>query len=248
LRKVNYAQSSGRRKQESMILLTNDDGVDAPGLGLCRELLEGLGEEVVVVAPLSGMSQCGHSVTTGRPLRVEERGGTCFGVDGTPADCVRVALSELLGGERPSWVWSGLNHGANLGVDVYVSGTVAAAREAVLLGVRSVAWSQYHRDAEGPAREWQLRQLERVWRWMGEGELERGAFWNINLPHFEAGEADEEPSIVVCEPSRRALPVAYEREGAHFHYSGVFHEREREEGSDVERCFGGEISASKISL
>jgi 5'-nucleotidase len=230
-----------------MILLTNDDGVEAPGLALCRELLESVGEDVVVVAPAAGMSQCGHSVTTGRPLHVKARGENCFAVDGTPADCVRVALSELMAEERPSLVVSGLNEGANLGVDLYVSGTVAAAREAVMLGIPAVAWSQYHRDAEGPGRGWQYRQLERVWNWLGEAALERGAFWNVNLPHIDEADGEEEgPAIVSCEPSKKPLPVVYTREGEHFHYAGVFQEREWEVGSDVDRCFGGEISVSMV--
>jgi 5'-nucleotidase len=140
-----------------------------------------------------------------------------------------------------------LNHGANLGVDLYVSGTVAAAREAVMLGIPAVAWSQYHRDREGPAREWQRRQVERLWWWLGQETWERRAFWNINLPHGEAAADENAPGIVRCEPSKCALPVAFEREGEHYHYAGVFQDREREAGSDVDRCFGGENSVSMIS-
>ncbi|MEM8954311.1 MAG: 5'/3'-nucleotidase SurE [Verrucomicrobiota bacterium] len=228
-----------------MILLTNDDGVGAPGLELCRDFLAGQGEDVVVVAPAVCMSQCGHSVTTGRPLRVSELGNGRYSVEGTPADCVRVALVELLGGEEPEWVVSGLNHGANLGVDLYISGTVAAAREAVLHGVPAVAWSQYHRDGEGPERAWQARQLARVWEWHSGEELDAGAFWNVNLPHVD-GEA--EPVIVACEPSRKPLPLSFARYGGYYHYSGKFHEREGEAGSDVARCFDGAISVSMVRV
>lgn len=193
------------------------------------------------------MSQCGHSVTTGRPLRVAELGGGRYAIGGTPADCVRVALNEILAGEALEWVVSGLNHGANLGVDLYISGTVAAAREAVLHGVPAVAWSQYHRAEAVPEREWQGRQLERVWEWHGGEALEAGAFWNVNLPHAD-GEDAEEPAIVLCEPSRKPLPVEFERRGEHYHYTGRFHEREGEAGSDVERCFGGAISVSMVRV
>jgi hypothetical protein len=112
------------------LLLTNDDGIDAPGLAALAAAAEQLGE-AVVVAPLEGHSGCGHRVTTDEELTILGRGVSRFAVDGTPADCVRVALHSLA--PEASHVLAGINAGGNLGADVWISGTVAAVREAVWL-------------------------------------------------------------------------------------------------------------------
>ncbi len=109
------------------ILLTNDDGIDAEGLQSLARELSGVGK-VIIVAPARGCSCCGHSVTTASPLVVREVREDQFAVEGWPADCVRVAIHHLK--LEPDWVLSGINHGGNLGVDILMSGTVAAAREA----------------------------------------------------------------------------------------------------------------------
>src|SRR5262249_57858395 len=120
------------------LLLTNDDGVFAPGLEALAEAAAELGE-VLVVAPASHLSGCGHRVTTHGPIRVEQVAPGRVAVDGTPGDCVRVALHDLM--PDADWVLSGINHGGNLGADVHHSGTVAAAREAVLHGRPAIALS-----------------------------------------------------------------------------------------------------------
>src|SRR4051794_39363931 len=105
------------------LLLTNDDGIAAPGLLALESAVRHLGAEFVVVAPASVCSGCGHRVTTDGTIRVEERTPGRFAVEGTPADCVRLALHALATGV--DWVLSGINAGGNLGADVYHSGTVA---------------------------------------------------------------------------------------------------------------------------
>jgi 5'-nucleotidase len=128
------------------ILLTNDDGIAAPGLqALRRALVELDGLEVVTIAPDSNRSATARSITTRSPLAVEEitfdDGNVGYATDGTPVDCVRFA--ELgLGGGRPDLIVSGINHGANLGDDITYSGTVAAALEGIVLGIPAVALSQ----------------------------------------------------------------------------------------------------------
>ena len=126
-------------------LLSNDDGIDADGLTALRRIAEALFDEVWVVAPASQMSQIGHRVTTDTPIRYERRGERAFAIDGTPADCVRVALAHLLP-VAPDWVLSGINHGGNLGRhDFAISGTVAAVREAAFQGIPGVTLSHYLR-------------------------------------------------------------------------------------------------------
>lgn len=123
------------------VLVTNDDGFDAAGLqALVRNLEARSGIQVVVVAPEHQQSAQSHAFTLHKPLRVTERGPMRFALSGTPADCSYAGINGLLGA-RPDFVISGINHGPNLGSDVHYSGTVAAAREAVLQGVPSIAAS-----------------------------------------------------------------------------------------------------------
>lgn len=121
------------------ILCTNDDGIQARGLEISSEICAGLGE-VVCVAPDREQSATSHSLTLFKPLRPTLRGPNRWQVDGTPTDCVLLALGALIG-ERPDFVVSGINHGPNMGEDVLYSGTVAAAMEGLSLGIPGVALS-----------------------------------------------------------------------------------------------------------
>ncbi|MDY7013478.1 MAG: 5'/3'-nucleotidase SurE, partial [Cyanobacteriota bacterium] len=120
-----------------ILILTNDDGIDAPGI---RALQDAVGGRGIFVAPQEQLSGCGHRVTTGQPFPVETRSPTEYAVGGTPADCTRVALKTFL---KIDWVLSGVNAGGNLGVDVYISGTVAAVREAAIHGIPGIAVSHW---------------------------------------------------------------------------------------------------------
>jgi 5'-nucleotidase len=133
------------------VLLTNDDGIQASGLhALRRALLEVPGIELAVIAPDSNRSATARSITTRRPLWVEEvefgDGTTGFATDGTPVDCVRFASLGLIGFE-PELIVSGINHGVNLGDDITYSGTVAAALEGIVLGIPAIAVSQQAEEA-----------------------------------------------------------------------------------------------------
>src|ERR1051325_1915222 len=128
------------------VLVTNDDGITAPGLQAARRALREIeGVEVDVVAPDSNRSATARSITTRSPLSVEEvefgDGDVGYATDGTPVDCVRFAELGLVG-HRPDLIFSGINHGANLGDDITYSGTVAAAFEGIVLGIPAVAISQ----------------------------------------------------------------------------------------------------------
>jgi 5'-nucleotidase len=130
-----------------VILVTNDDGVRSPGIEALAEALASLGD-VTVVAPVGESSAIGHALTLARPLRLERVRERVFSVDGTPTDCVNIAVSTVLGA-LPDIVVSGINNGYNLGDDVTYSGTVAGALEGVLLGVPSIAVS-LDRRVPGP--------------------------------------------------------------------------------------------------
>jgi len=166
-------------------------------------------------------------------------------VDGTPADCVRVALVAMDLG-RFDFVLSGVNSGGNLGVDRFMSGTIAAARESVLLGVPSVAVSHYlmrerEVDWDGVTR-WTRQVLEELF----EKPARDGHFWNVNYPHPPS--YDEMPEIRYCCPSNLPLAVAFEAVGDGFRYSGKYRDRGAEPGSDVEACFGGSIAVTELSI
>src|SRR4051794_39200142 len=121
------------------ILISNDDGVHAEGLRILYDAFKRLGD-VTVVAPLEEKSTTGHSLTIHKPLRMIPMKKDFYGVSGSPADCVYLGIRQVLKG-MPDIVISGINRGANLGQDVYYSGTVSAAREACILGLRSMAIS-----------------------------------------------------------------------------------------------------------
>ena len=126
-------------------LLTNDDGIDAPGLATLEQALTPLGD-CIVVAPTVAHSGCSHQVTSHDLLKITTTGIGRYAIDGTPADCVRLGILHIV--PDADWVIAGVNDGGNLGVDVYMSGTVAAAREATLLGKPAIAFSQYRRQQQ----------------------------------------------------------------------------------------------------
>jgi len=163
------------------LLVTNDDGIDAPGLQALVLAVRHLGR-VVVVAPDRERSGAGHALTLGRPLRVRSRGEDRFEVDGTPTDCVHLGVFNLTGGRPPQLVLSGINRGVNLGDDVTYSGTVAAALEGTLLRIPSIAFS-VERDADGQA-DYQVAAA--LATRIAEKALERGVppgvLLNVNVP------------------------------------------------------------------
>ena len=122
------------------ILVTNDDGYFSPGLDALADALRPLGE-VTVVAPQTEASAVGHALTLRRPLRLEKIRERVFAVDGTPTDCVNWGVLHLLKDERPKLLFSGINLGLNLGNSMWHSGTLAAAKQAALLGLRGIALS-----------------------------------------------------------------------------------------------------------
>src|SRR6266542_4887828 len=165
----------------AVILVTNDDGVHAAGLYALAAALDDLGD-VYVVAPDREQSAVGHALTLHRPLRVTQVGERRFAVNGTPSDCVNLAVLGFLP-ERPVLVASGINHGSNLGDDVTYSGTVSAAMEGTLLGVPSMAVSQANPDMDDFGSAVPVARLVAA-RVLVEG-LPAKTLLNINVPRGE---------------------------------------------------------------
>jgi 5'-nucleotidase len=166
------------------ILISNDDGIEAPGIRLLERIAHELSPEVWVVAPEQEQSGAGHSLTTRRPLRLREVASNRYAVDGTPTDCVLLALKRLLRGRLPTLVLSGINAGGNVAEDITYSGTCAAAMEATLFGVPAIALSLEYRDrdnilwgvAEAFAAEAIRRVVDAAQPWP------KDTFFNINFP------------------------------------------------------------------
>ncbi|HSI18491.1 MAG TPA: 5'/3'-nucleotidase SurE [Sphingomonas sp.] len=167
------------------ILLTNDDGYHAPGLKVLEDIAATLSDDVWVVAPAEEQSGAGHSLTLSRPVRVRRHGEKRYAVAGTPTDAVMMALARLMKETPPDLILSGVNRGANLAEDVTYSGTVSAAMEGALAGVRSIALSQvYAREGMGDAVPFAAAGAwgERVLRPILATPYERGTLVNINFP------------------------------------------------------------------
>jgi 5'-nucleotidase len=228
------------------LIITNDDGIEAPGIRALLQAVDknGLMASVVVAAPRDHQSGCGHQVTTTQAIPVKKFAEQEYAIGGTPADCIRIATSQLC--QNVKFVLSGINSGGNLGVDAYISGTIAAVREAAMHEIPGIAFSQYRKrqrpvDWEVAAR-WTASVLadllQRPWT--------PGTYWNVNLPHLLP--EDAEPEIVFCQPCTKPLPANYRIEGDNFYYVGEYAKRERTFMSDVDICFSGKIAVTQLQL
>ena len=224
------------------LLLTNDDGIDAPGLRLLAEVAREFGE-VIVVAPDGVRSGCGHQVTNDRPILLKEVRPGEFACDGTPADCSRLGLRQVV--PDADFVLSGVNDGGNLGVDVYMSGTVAAVREALLLGTPGIALSQY--VGRKDSVDWSSRAglLRNVLIQLLASSPSDG-FWNVNFPIWEPSQP--EPRLVECRLDPNRHDVRFESVEDHWHYRGIYRDRPRTDGHDVDVCFSGNIALTRLTI
>lgn len=170
-----------------LFLLSNDDGYRAFGIRMMRDILLEIGD-VVVVAPEEERSAASHSLTLTRPLDVNKRGDGIYAVDGTPTDCVMMAVHGLME-QQPDFVVSGINHGANLGDDVTYSGTVAAAIEGTLLGIPSIAVSYASRDS-GHMPLWG-KKLLRLIEQITAKKFPLDTLLNINIPPVDPAESNK---------------------------------------------------------
>lgn len=224
-------------------LLTNDDGIDAPGLRLLAEIAREFGE-VIVVAPDGVRSGCGHQVTNDRPLALTNVRPGEFACDGTPADCARLGLKHVA--SDVDWVLSGVNDGGNLGIDVYMSGTVAAVREAVLLGTPGIALSQY--VGRKDSVDWSSRAalLRNVLTQLLQAPPPAEGFWNVNFPIWEP--TQPHPPIVECRLDLNRHDVRFEPLEDRWYYRGIYRDRPRTDGHDVDVCFAGQIALTRLAI
>ena len=164
------------------VLLTNDDGINAEGLDVLLSVILPLAREVWVIAPEGEQSASSHSLTLRRPLRIREISDKRFAVNGTPTDCVLLALSEVMKLSPPDFILSGINRGGNLGGDITYSGTVAGAMEGAFFGVPSIALSQVYSDGSEVPWKTSAHWLPRILKFLFANEFPEAVFMNVNFP------------------------------------------------------------------
>jgi 5'-nucleotidase len=229
-----------------MILVCNDDGIHSEGLRALHDAIAEV-DRVVVVAPDRERSAVSHALTLHRPLRVDEVRPGWYAVDGTPTDCVLLAVNHILP-ERPRLAVSGINKGANLGDDLTYSGTVSAAMEATLLGIPSMAFSLAAR------RDFRFDAAARFARVLVRHALERGlprdTLLNVNVP--DAPPEDVRSFAITRQGRRRYSDAVSEmtdpRGRKYYWVGGVENEEIAEEGTDFAAVREGKISVTPIHM
>ena len=234
---------TGRRMK---LLITNDDGFAAPGIRLLATEAATFGS-VTIIAPEREQSGISHRVTFEKPLHLTEKGENAYTVDGTPADCVRVAMSLWQG--QFDYVLSGMNDGANLGVDVFYSGTVAAAREATFYGIPSFAFSQYRAEysVDNPFDFAKTRPLvNRLLTDLLANHRGEPVLTNVNLPDRAASDQWQSIRSIECDVDPSPLPGNYRETQRGLIHGALYADRPRKAGMDTEVCFGGDVSISVV--
>lgn len=237
------------------ILISNDDGVGCAGTRLLAEAVASWGE-VTVVVPHRERSTAGHAMTLHKPLRIHSLGGGWYTTTGTPADCVYLGIREILR-QRPDLVLAGINTGANLGTDIYYSGTVAAARESALLGIPSYAlslvnltWTKSDTSEEPFRFDVAAKVATRVVEMTRDIEFPERALLNVNIPNLEfeklKGVAVARQGVrhYSSEVIRRTDP----RGKPYYWIGGVYQGYEGDEESDCELANRGYVTVVPVSI
>ncbi|MEP3245214.1 MAG: 5'/3'-nucleotidase SurE [Sneathiella sp.] len=184
------------------ILLSNDDGFNAPGMEVLKKIAFALSDDVVIVAPAKEQSGASRSLTLHDPIRLIQYSDTEYAVEGTPTDCVMMALNHIFPNDKPDLILSGVNRGGNLGEDVLYSGTVAAASEGTLLGVPSIALSQTILDADEIYWETAEKLAPEIIRNLLKLDWGEDVLMNINFPPVAPEDVD---GIQVTRQGKRDL-------------------------------------------
>lgn len=225
------------------ILITNDDGIDAPGIKLLTKIARQFGE-VVVVAPKTEQSAMGQGITVHSPITIHKlesgnEGVDAYAIAGKPADCVKVAMDHL--NFKPDFVWSGINNGPNLGTDVLYSGTVGAALEAIVYGIPAAAFSCPRGDFSGAETE-----LEAVIDYLFDNNLwTKAAAINVNFPIH-----GETPSkgIRLTRQGHRIIVAEYRFDVDKYWQMGRLVEQVNEPDTDVRAAEEGYISITPLGI
>ncbi len=236
--------------KKARVLLSNDDGINAPGLKTLEDAVRPHVRELWVCAPETEQSATSHSLTLRRPLRIRHVSERKYAVDGTPTDAVLLGVTRLMKDAKPDLVLSGVNRGGNLGEDVTYSGTVAAAMEGALLGIRSVALSQVYEDQHkvkwATAKAWTPKVLKLL---LAQG-WPKGIFMNVNFPDATAAKVT---GVEVVRQGRRKIGGELTRgidpRGDEYFWIGPQRDEQRFlKGTDLASCFSGAVSVTPLAL
>ncbi|MGC1271235.1 MAG: 5'/3'-nucleotidase SurE [Croceibacterium sp.] len=232
------------------ILLTNDDGIHAPGLEVLERVARTLSDDVWVCAPAEENSGAGHSLTLHMPVRLREHGHQRYSVTGTPTDAVNLALRKLFADRKPDVIISGINNGENLADDVTYSGTISAAMEGALAGLRAIALSQATRDGGhgfAAAEGW----AERVLRPLLDTPLAKRTVVNVNFPAL-APDAVKGIRVVrqgFHDYDRGSLVEGTDPRGRPYFWFGLHDiEHSLDHGTDLEAVSEGYISVTPLQV
>jgi len=230
------------------ILISNDDGINAPGIKVLERIARTLSDDVWVVAPEHEQSAAGHSLTIRRPLRVREVSPCHYAVDGTPTDAVLLGINHIIKGKRPDLVLSGINRGSNLGEDVTYSGTVAAAMEATILGVPAIALSQFVTPPDAVKWDTGEQWAARVIRLLLTQGWPRTVLMNVNFPDVPAAEVS---GIEVTAQGKRKIGDAIveraDPRGDPYVWIGAQRAEDRGiPGTDIEAVCRGAVSVTPL--
>jgi 5'-nucleotidase len=237
-------------KRPPRILVSNDDGINAQGIRALERIARAISDDVWVVAPETNQSGAAHSLTLSRPLRVRRVAERHFAVDGTPTDCVLLALQRIVEGAAIDLVLSGINHGANLGEDVTYSGTVAAAMEATLFKVPAIAFSQV--CASRQHIKWQTaeRHAPAVIERLLAMPWPEDVLVNVNFPDRLPDEV--EGIRITTQGKRKIGDTLVERvdpRGEPYFWIGALREETvQREGTDLAAIAGGYVSVTPVHL
>lgn len=232
------------------ILISNDDGINAPGLTVLEEIARSISDDVWVCAPAEEQSGAGHSLTLHSPVRLRKHGNNRFSVTGTPSDAVNLALRKLFPDGPPDLMLSGINAGENLGDDVTYSGTVSAAMEAALAGIPAIALSQAFRDSGqgfAAAAAWGAKVIAPL----TSVPMARRTLVNVNFPAL-APEAVKGVRVVrqgFHDYSRGSLVEGTDPRGRAYYWFGLESvEQTLDHGTDLEAVGDGYISVTPLHL
>ena len=235
------------------ILLTNDDGIEAPGLKVLEDIASELSDDVWVVAPETDQSGAAHSLTLHEPMRCRPLGPQRFAVKGTPTDCVIMGVRHLMSGSPPDLVLSGVNAGQNIADDVTYSGTIAGAMEGTMLGIKSIALSQAYGYGHGAEIRWQTP-LE-----LGAGVIRQclDAGWpedvllNINFPDVDA--RDITRTLMTRQGKRDQglvdIEERHDTRGAPYYWFALKRQKSiPADATDLKAIYDGHISITPLGL
>jgi 5'-nucleotidase len=235
---------------KARVLISNDDGIHAPGLKVLEKAIRAIAREVWVIAPTEEQSAAGHAITLRRPLRINKLKARRYTVDGTPTDCVLLGLNEVMRESPPDLVVSGINRGGNMGDDVTYSGTIAAAIEATILGIPSIAFSQHFEDGHPVKWATGAHWIPAIMKKLKGFSLPNNALLNINFPDVMAKQVTD---IQVTKQGARKfndeIKKGSDPRGNPYYWIGAQQlETRNPKGTDMSTVLGGGISITPLSV